>query len=508
MCCGGLLFGGLQLEEILQEQLPESHRSDLLGASVRITGKRVEMTREVHTGDRRQFEVGLVGTGHSWQWKAFLPGSPSLEEGALFGGDRRMGVPDVKGDQCHGALPACGSRHLYRGRSRGGCGFQLKPCGLFPRAGEGEHAAFLSHGSEQVAGFHPDRDLMGILPEGEDFRCQGNLLSRAGHAWQGGQHHHRRSDREAFLRGAVSPVLARDHHGPDRPHIVGHPEGMAPAATPQGKGPRKKHHRRKTVGLLMAGSPHLLVPTHGKGLLKLRPVSPGHIIIEVVTLYTQGFPGIEMGVRIRGAETGEVQQSLVYDGDRVSHPPARFLPDRQRELFFRPEFRVGRNHRFQKCGGVFDGHGPHPVKPDGGVVARRSVWLEQGHMQIKCRSHTRLHFHLKRSLLVGGLHPEDLPDLPPVFEADQCPGPCHRRKGDLYFFSRGILLLIGAEGQHGRPIGHGVCPPIPPFRHVKGDPRSMAALRIPGVEQVPPVIAPVAVVYFQFQLFPEGSTVQ
>ena len=59
------------------------------------------------------------------------------------------------------------------------------------------------------------------------------------------------------------------------------------------------------------------------------------MVIHIPGADSKRFSGIEFIPGIRGLEVGQVEYSLIHNGQGIGHRPAVFLAHRHREVFFR-----------------------------------------------------------------------------------------------------------------------------------------------------------------------------
>ena len=176
---------------------------------------------------------------------------------------------------------------------------------------------------------------------------------------------------------SISLPVSGYHHDLDTPVIIRHLIGMT-GGLPllQQEWAVKSHHGLETVHDRFRAFVQRIVAADTEQLLDTAAISANHVVIQIPCIHAQRFPGVKRLPRLRRTETGQVQQALIHDRQRVSHLLSILLGD---------GYGI-RGIRFQ-LGGRLDNRGQmalrrsyrerdHAIQADRQIVLRNAMRLQ------------------------------------------------------------------------------------------------------------------------------------
>ena len=304
-----------------------------------------------------------------------------------------------------GSLVACsGSRHGDPGRSGTGR-FKAETDHGVPRDGERDLGLSAAGNCQGTFHAYADRGLLDCIVESENIDRKGDLLSCPYHPGKGRENHERGFYLDGLLGVAVGIVTGRDYHHPDAADIHRELELMAGRASLERERSDELDHRIEAVVLLRTQHDGF-VASYAEHRREPSAEGSDHIVIEVPGLHSESLPFVHGLPWVGGLVAGKVKQAFIHHGEGIGHLLPVFFTYLDCKVFFRFQHVRHRDDGIEVGVLVVHQDRLHSIEPDGEVVVRPFMRLDEGNMDVETRRH--LGSHLERAggvALSRDLHP-------------------------------------------------------------------------------------------------------
>ncbi len=153
-------------------------------------------------------------------------------------------------------------------------------------------------------------------------------------------------------------------------------------AASESERPEEPDHWLETVVAHGSVNPQILVPSDTEHRGERSSVGSHHIIIYVPCPNPQGTPAIHLRPWVGSLEAGEVQQSLIDNGNGVGHRPAGLFADADGKFFLRAYRLRKRKHRVKPRIRSGDRERLNAVETKRLPLGRPAIWIEKSHVHI------------------------------------------------------------------------------------------------------------------------------
>ena len=195
-----------------------------------------------------------------------------------------------------------------------------------------------------------DAHLLGALLHGKDVDGEAYLFAGGEYPRQGGEQHQRGAHGDGLLGVSVASVLSGDEHHAHRADILRQAQGVGVLFSfIQLERADEFHHRFEAVGLGIGRLQHL-VSADSEDRCIASGGGTQYLVEHIPRGDAQCLACIEFIPRIRCAEVREIQQTFVYQRQRVGHRMACLFADADGEVCLRAEH-VGHIYPWMEYGG-------------------------------------------------------------------------------------------------------------------------------------------------------------
>ena len=248
---------------------------------------------------------------------------------------------------------------------------------------------------------------------------------------------------------SISLPVSGYHHDLDTPVIIRHLIGM-PGGLPllQQERAAKSHHGLEAVHDRFRAFVQRIVAADTEQLLDTAAVSANHVVIQIPCIHAQRFPGVKRLPRLRRTETGQVQQALIHDRQRISHLLSILLGDGDGIRGIRFQLGGRLDDRSQMALRRSYRERDHAIQADRQIVLRDAMRLQKGDIDVSVRLHIFRHIQSHGRLFILARMFRQGKDTHAVLYTDNRTASFRGREGDYHLFAGRITILIGLETKH------------------------------------------------------------